>query len=135
MYATVHLDNISADLVQKIDVALGEAVSRVDAGKAEKETVALSFTVGRDKDGELMVAYQRKAGQVASGSWEPSIPAQARLDLDDEERPRSGISSVGFEHNGRKVTLTGDQFDRVAQAMGARTNAEAEEDDSELAAA
>lgn len=136
MYATVHLDHISADLVRKIDLALGEAVRRVDDGKAEKETVALAFTVGRDKDGDLIVVYQRKAGQVASGSWEPSKPEQGRLGLDDEDAPRrSGIETVTFRGAGKEVVMGGDRFQQHAESIGARTDSEAEEDDTELAAA
>lgn len=75
--------HLSPDLLRRLDDALDDAIGRVWDGEATRATVALAFAVGRDKEGDLVVTFSRKAGRDEQGSFQPTLAGQGRFELDD----------------------------------------------------
>lgn len=63
--------HISETLLEKLDRQLGEAIRDVEKRTAEKASVGLAFTVGRDKEDNVVVQFRHKAATQEGGSWEP----------------------------------------------------------------
>lgn len=80
--------NISRELVEQLDGEVGRAIRDVELGSTAKATAVLSFDVGLDEDGEVLVVFSRKNGRAAKGSWSPPKVTQGRFDMDDS--PTSG---------------------------------------------
>lgn len=67
-------------VVEKLDLMLGLADQRVRSGEATKTTVALTLTVEKDDDGEVVVGFTLKDGGTVKGEWETEGAGQRTLD-------------------------------------------------------
>ena len=94
--------HISEKLLEEIDEALGIALDRVQDGDVEQCAVAVKFTAGYDKSGQLAVVAKIRDGGAKTHSWNPAPHGQEVFAELLETVERSGIESVTFQTEGQE---------------------------------
>jgi hypothetical protein len=99
--------HLSVKLVDELDAAVGIALDRVQDGDVERCAVAVTFTAGYDKAGNLIVIARIRDGGTKQHSWNPTPRGQgAFADLVKAVEEDESLESVTFATPGREpVTL------------------------------
>ena len=99
--------HVSETLLAEIDEAVGIALDRVQDGGVERSTVAVTFTAGYDKAGQLAIVAKILDGGTKAHSWNPAPRGQQAFSELLETVEKSGIESVTFATEGREPVVLG----------------------------